>query len=107
MTPPFACFAGVAVTAIHFQEVRDQYHQVPIPLLLGPSNTWKSLLAKVCASLVGGLHRAAMYGGLSAPKLINLMSRSAFFIYNDPDKNDILKTLIAKVRKLTLDQGPN
>lgn len=90
---------GVAVMAVHCAEIRRVFHQVPIPLPLGPPNTGKSLLARVAAALIGGLHEEGtrIFHNLSMACMVDLLVTVNFFVYNDPGKTDVLKTLITKV----------
>ena len=55
--------------ATHYCEIQVAYHRVPVPVLLGPSNTGKSPLAKVAGALIGraetqtlGLHPVVALG---------------------------------------------
>ena len=84
--------------ATHYEEVREIYHQVPVPVLLGPCNTGKSLVARVAASLMGGLHETAFYRSMTVALMVELLGVTPFFIYNDPEQIDVLKTMITKVR---------
>ena len=70
---------------------------MPVPVLVGQSNTNKSFTSKVAACLVG-LHRNAVYNDLTPAKCVSLLGRSLFFIYNDPKDSGVLQTLITKVR---------
>ena len=71
---------------------------VPIPVLLGPCNTGKSLVARVAASLMGGLHDTALYRSMTVAKMVELIGATPFFIYNDPEQIDVLKKMVTKVR---------
>jgi len=94
----FLHYLGVAVAAVNFLHLNSVYHQAPLPILVGPPHTNKSFLSKVCLSLVGGIHREAVYNELTPARMKELLSTSLFFVYNDPEKADIVKTLISKVR---------
>ena len=90
-------FSGVAVMATNYQQVKKVFHQVPVPMLVGQPNTNKTFLSKVCAAMMGGLHRSALYQDLTMARMAELLGKASFFIYNDPEKAEILKTLISKV----------
>jgi len=83
--------------AIHYKTVKRIFRQAPVALLLGQPNTYKTLLSKVTASLVGGIHRVGLYDDMSNAWLGRLLNAGLFFIYNDPAQVDLLKVLISKV----------
>ena len=79
--------------AVHYRAVKTVYSLVPVTLLLGQPNTYKTLLSKVTASLVGGLHREAIYDDVTLAKLTRLLDHGLFFVFNDPSRADVLKEL--------------
>ena len=83
--------------ATHFRKTKELFHRAPVTLLLGPPNTCKTLLSKVTASLMGGLHRTALYNELIMARMNQLIGESLFFVYNDPDQPFVLKTMVTKV----------
>ena len=97
------CNPGCALSAIHYQHVQRLYTNVPVPVLVGQSNTNKSFVSKVGASLLG-LHRNAVYNYLTPAKCVSLLGRSLWFIYNDPKDSEVLQTLITKVIRVNFTQ---
>lgn len=81
---------------IHHERVRSRVYATPIPILLGPSDTGKTMLAKVATSLVG-LPKEAVYGKVTDAMITKLLDRSIFFVYNDPRGSVHLKDIIEKV----------
>ena len=81
------CYAGVlsgaTLISLHYNTVMRLWKRVPVTIAVGPSNTGKSLLARVAASLVG-IHHSGMYKKMSDAKAEEIMHRSIFFVLNDP-----------------------
>ena len=63
---------------------------MPLTILMGQPNTCKTLLAKVAAAIVGGMHRTAIFSELSTAHLNHLLGRSLFFVLNDPGATEVL-----------------
>ena len=62
----------------HYQQIKDLYHHIPVPLLLGQPNTGKTLLSKVVAAVLGGLHKRCIYHDLTMAKMAELLSQCMF-----------------------------
>jgi hypothetical protein len=93
------CFLGIVVAALHYQQVKTSFHQVPVPILIGQPNTNKTFLSKVTVALLG-LSRDAVFNDLTMAKSVDLLGKSLFFVFNDPSNADVLKTLITKVSQI-------
>lgn len=76
--------------------MKETFHQLPLPVLIGPPNTNKTFLGSVALSLIG-LHERGMFNGLTLAKSVDLLGRMPFFVFNDPDSPEVLKLLITKV----------
>ena len=66
----------------HYATIKAEFHCVPVTVVMGQPNTHKTLL--------GGLHKQDIYQELSAAKMSELLGRSSFFVYNDPDNAHVL-----------------
>ena len=69
--------------AIHYSRVKDTYKKVPVVIAVGPSETGKTLMAKMAASVIGLPH--AFYGRATPAMMTHLLSEALFFVLNDPD----------------------
>ena len=69
--------------AIHYQTMLETFNRMPVTVVVGPSNTGKTLLARVAASLVG-VHRTGVYKKISEAKTEEILHYSVFFVLNDP-----------------------
>ena len=87
---------GTVLAALHYADVKQLFHQVPVPVLVGQPNTNKTFISKVTAALLG-LTTDALFNDLTMAKSIPLLGKSLFFVFNDPSNADVLKTLITKV----------
>ena len=70
------------------------WRRVPVTIAVGPSNTGKSLLARVAASLLG-VHRTGVYKKISEAE--EIMHCSVYFVLNDPENSKPVKDLTMKV----------
>ncbi len=86
---------GIAVQAIHYLVVSSIFNQVPVVVIIGQPNTGKSLLGKIGAVLVGGVHRVAVYSSQSSSKLEDLLGKSLSLSLMILSRK-CLQTLIAK-----------
>ena len=47
--------------------------------------------------MLGSLHRKTIYHDFTMAKTAELLGHATFFVYDDPEKGNVLKTLITKV----------
>ena len=82
--------------SLHYAYVLQQFHRVPCTAVVGPSNTGKTLLAKVALSLLGMLD-TGLYKKISQAFAKEMLHRSIFFVLNDADEPKIISYLIMQV----------
>ena len=81
--------------ALHHKEVMMMFHQVPVTMLVEQPHTRKTFIAKSAACLLG-VHKTSVFTDLSMARGADLLGKSIFFVFNDPDKADVLNNMICK-----------
>ena len=82
--------------ALHYQQMMKLFHAVPVTVAVGGSNTCKTFMAKLAASLFG-LHRSSIWGKLTEAKGESFMDKLVFFVLNDPKDHVAVQDLVMKV----------
>jgi hypothetical protein len=87
--------------AMHYGTVCRLFNRVPVVIAAGSSNTCKSLLAKVSASLLG-YQKTGIYKEMSTAFAELIIKKSVFFVFNDPESHEEVKAITMKVIMLIL-----
>ncbi len=69
-------------------------------VIVGQPNTGKSLLGKIGAALVGGIHRVAVYSSLSSSKLADFSLSSTILTWRTGQAGNVCRHLLQRFAEI-------